>query len=212
MNWDLDRDEVSASALTIALGLTLSLILIGLTPGRVRAQSNLLAANSDLTAGSGQMPQDWDHSQFGGDQPGDVTFEWDNDTQPADLEIWNYQPADSRWTQKLHLKPGWYHFTSSVRTENVGELDTGANISIMDTWDLSRHVTGTGTWEPIGFYLLVPKESDVVFACRLGFYSSMNTGRAWFRDLSVVKVDAPIADGDPTFKLDPSAQATADHK
>ena len=61
---------------------------------------------------------------------------------------------------------------------------------------------GSGIWEPIGFYLLIPKEANVIFACRLGFYSSMNTGRAWFRDLSVVKVDAPASDGDPSFKLD----------
>lgn len=177
------------------------LMALAFAPSLVRAQTNLLL-NADLTAGSGDSPQDWEHSDFAGEeQPGDVTFEWEQDTEPADLEIWNYQPADSRWTQTVHLKPGWYHFTASVRTENVGENDTGANISVMDSWFLSRHVKGSGIWEPIGFYMQVPVEGDVILACRLGFYSSPDTGRAWFRDLSLVKVDAPASDGDPSYKL-----------
>ncbi|MGO9057611.1 MAG: hypothetical protein ACLQU2_09530 [Candidatus Binataceae bacterium] len=199
--------DFSTLATKIAMALALSLVAMAFAPSLVAAQSNLLL-NADLTAGSGDTPLDWQNSQYGEpqQQPGDVTFEWDNNTQPASLKIWNYQSADSRWTQELHLKPGWYHFTASVRTENVGEIDTGANLSIMNTWFLSRNVKGTSYWEAIGFYLLVQKETDVILACRLGVYSSMNTGQAWFRDLSVVKIDAPADDGDPSFKLDPTAK------
>lgn len=78
----------------------------------------------------------------------------------------------------------------------------------MESWILSRHVEGTNYWEPIGFYLQVPKETDVVLACRLGFYSSENTGRAFFRNPSVTKVDAAGAD-DPSFKLEPGPPAAA---
>jgi len=205
----LDQSLTSTSKIPVAAAMCL--MALAFAPSLVRAQTNLLL-NADLSAGSGDTPQAWEHSNYGGDLPDDVTFEWENDVEPADLEIWNYQNADSRWTQDLRLKPGWYHFTASVRTENVGEVDTGANISIMDTWFLSRHVTGSGFWEPIGFYLQVPKEADVTFACRLGFYSSVNTGKAWFRDLSAIKVDAPASDGDPTYKLDPSAKSVAVQK
>jgi len=202
MNKILQLGHFLTSTSKIAVVSAICLMALAFAPSLVRAQTNLLL-NADLTAGSGDSPLDWQNSQYGAEQPGDVTFDWDKD-QPADLEIWNYQPADSRWTQELHLKPGWYHFTASVRTENIGEVDTGANISIMDTWFLSRNVTGSGFWEPIGFYLLIPKETNVIFACRLGLYSSMNTGRAWFRDLSAVQVGAPASDGDPSFKLDSS--------
>lgn len=205
MNTDMSLAHSFKVRSRIVLTLALCLVATAFVPSLVAAQSNLLL-NADLTAGTGNTPQDWESGEYAAPQPSDVTFEWHNNTQPAELEIWNYQPADSRWSQKLHLKPGWYHFTGSVRTENVGELDTGANLSIMDTWFLSRHVKGTGYWESLGFYLLVPKDTDVIFACRLGFYSSVNTGRAWFRDLSVVKVAAPASDGDPSFKLDPTAQ------
>jgi dolichyl-phosphate-mannose-protein mannosyltransferase len=193
-------------AAKIAMACALFLVAACFVPSLVGAQTNLLL-NADLTAGTGDAPQNWQHDPYTG-QPGDVEFEWVNYTDPASLEVFNYQPRDSRWTQKLHLKPGWYHFTASVRTENVGEVDTGANISIMESWILSRHVHGTSYWEPVGFYLQVPKETDVTLACRLGFYSSQNTGRAYFRDLSVVKVAAPAAD-DPSFKLETWAKPAA---
>jgi hypothetical protein len=196
-NAKFDRGAWATSKIVSLLGL--ALLAIFYAPALANAQTNLLC-NPNLSAGSGDSPQCWQHDPYTL-PPGDVTFDWLKDQQPAELEVWNYEPADSRWKQGLHLKPGWYHFTASVRGENVGELDTGANISIMESWILSRHVKGTGYWEPIGFYLQVPKETDVTLACRLGFYSSQNTGRAFFRNVSVTAVAAPAAD-DPSFKLE----------
>jgi hypothetical protein len=195
----------SRDGLVCKIGSLLGWCLLAacLVPSLVHAQANLLA-NSDLTLGSGDSPQSWRTDSLTM-PPGYVTFEWLKDQQPPELEIWNYEPWDSRWSQSLHLKPGWYHFTASVRTENVGELDTGANISIMETWFASRNVRGTSYWEPIGFYLKVTYETDVAFACRLGFYSSQNTGRAYFRNLSVTPVAAPGAD-DPSGTLVPSSR------
>ncbi len=197
MNSDV-KFGLAALASKIAAASVVCLIAAGFVPARAHAQSNLLL-NPGLTAGSGDTPQYWQNESYRG-QPPDVTFEWLKDQQPPELEVFNYQPLDSRWYQKVHLKPGWYHFSASVRTENIGVRDTGANLSIMESWILSRHLEGTNYWEPIGFYLQIPKETDVVLACRIGFYSSQNTGRAFFRDLSVTKVDAAGAD-DPSFKL-----------
>lgn len=200
---DVKFNRLATLAFKAVAASVLCLMATWLAPSVVRAQANLLL-NPDLTAGSGDTPQYWQHDAYEG-APGDVTFEWLNYQQPAGLELFNYQPGDSRWTQKLHLKPGWYHFTASVQTENVGALDTGANISIMNSWILSRHVHGSSYWQPIGFYLQVPKETDVILACRLGFYSSPNTGRAFFRNVSVTKVDAAGGD-DSSFILDTSSK------
>ncbi len=184
----------------VASLLGLVLLAACFVPSLVGAQQNLLL-NPDLSAGSGDSPQYWEHDSYT-QPPGDVSFDWLKDQSPAELEVWNYQPHDSRWQQTVHLKPGWYHFTASVRTENVGEVDTGANISIMETFFVSRNVKGTGYWEPVGFYLQIRSETDVVFACRLGLYSSENTGRAFFRNPIVTKVAAPGTD-DPSFTLEP---------
>jgi hypothetical protein len=195
---DVKFNRVTTLVSKIVGASVLCLMAICFVPSLVAAQANLLL-NPDLSAGTGDTPQHWQASAFA-ESPDDVTFQWHNDQQPSQLEVWNYQPADSRWTQKLHLKPGWYHFTGSVRVENVGEVDFGASINIMEGWIGSRQVHGSGYWEPIGFYLQIPKETDVTFACRLGIYSSVNTGRAFFRNLSATKVEAPAND-DPSFKL-----------
>jgi hypothetical protein len=192
-------------SLKITSTLGLCVLAVCLVPSVVRADSNLVL-NPGLTAGSGDSPQHWMHDPDT-QPPGDVTFEWLQDQQEPELEVWNYEPLDSSWKQTVHLKPGWCHFTASVRTENVGAIDTGANLSIMESWIKSRDVKGTGYWEAIGFYLRIPKEADVVLACRLGFYSSENTGRAYFRSPSVTKVGGPAAD-DPGFKLETWAEHT----
>jgi hypothetical protein len=176
----------------------LALLVACVCPALVQAQTNLLC-NAGLTAGSGDTPQCWSHDALT-QPPGDVTFEWLQDEDRPELEVYNYEPVDSRWKQTLHLKPGWYHFTGGVRTENVGELSVGANLSIMETWYRSRDVKGTSYWETIGFYLKIQTETDVVLACRLGGYDSENTGRVFFRNLSATQVAAPAGD-DPSFTL-----------
>jgi hypothetical protein len=194
-------------AFKIAALSAFALMATCFVPPLAKGQANLLR-NSDLSAGGNNTPDYWQHETYT-PTPDSVTFESPDSLQPRDLQIWNYEPADSRWVQMLRLKQGWYHFTASVRTENVGEVDAGANISIMESWISSRNVTGSSYWEPIGFYLLAPSNADVKFACRLGFYSSENTGRAYFRDLSVTSVAEPANDGDPRFKLEftpPSTQ------
>jgi len=206
-NVNLDRRARLSSKIASLLGLCLLAVCVA--PSAVRAQANLVL-NPGLSAGSGDSPQNWGHETYTL-TTGDVTFDWLNDQQPPELEVWNYQPADSRWVQTVHLKPGWYHFTASVRTENVGEVDTGANISVMESWISSRDVRGTSYWEPVGFYLQVTKETDVRFALRLGFYSAQNTGRVYFRTPSVTQVSTPAAD-DPSFKLATWAQPAATGK
>jgi hypothetical protein len=202
-NVKLDRRARLSSKIASLLGLCLFAACFA--PSVVRAQANLVL-NPGFSAGSGDSPQYWEHDPYS-QPPGDVTFQWLNDQPQPELEVWNYQPVDSRWMQTVHLKPGWYHFTASVRTENVGEVATGANISIMESWIASRDVRGSSYWEPVGFYVQVPKETDVKFALRLGFYSAENTGRAYFRSPSVIQVGAPAAD-DPSFKLETWAQPT----
>jgi hypothetical protein len=196
---------ISRFACLIGAGLIAACLLTS----PAAAQTNLLC-NSDLSAGSGDSPQCWTHDAYT-QPPGDVTFDWLKDQQPAELEVWNYQPLDSRWKQTVHLKPGWYHFSAEVRTENVGEVNVGANLSLMETWIMSRNVQGSSYWEPVGFYLEVPKETNVVLALRLGFYSSENTGRVYFRNPGVTQVSTPGADA-PSFKLEDWYYSTSSAK
>src|SRR5260370_2274453 len=118
-------------------------------PVRACAQENILH-NSNLTLGqdapdSGST-QAW---QRGADF---TTFNWKHTAGAAgEVEISSLKPNDASWVQKLHLTPGWYHFTSSMRTEGVPTGNTGAYISILEDGIVSDFLYGSNNWRELGF-------------------------------------------------------------
>jgi hypothetical protein len=191
---------------TVSLLTALFLFGLSAAPPSSFAQENLLP-NGDLAEGLGNSPRYWQSGAWATDQSG-VTFDWLADNQPPELEVWNQIPADARWVEIVHLDPGWYHVVGSVRTEGVPKDGMGGNISIMDSWIASQQVTGTSGWQTVGFYVQVGAAdgADVGVSCRLGFYSALNTGKAFFRNLKITQVSAPPPVGDPAFNLEEDRQ------
>jgi hypothetical protein len=185
------------------LALLALMVAVG-WPALARAQENLLL-NSDLSQGSGNSPADWVAQSWLQGQPNSKyqgTLQWLSQAQPAELEISSSAPDDARWVQSLQLDPGLYHFTAEIKTDNVGKGVVGANISILEGWFLSQSITGTNDWQPVGFYLNVPAGgANVTFACRLGFYSNLNTGAAYCRNMSVVPATASPGGEEPLYQL-----------
>jgi len=169
-----------------------------------------LIVNGDLTKGAGDAPDHW--RSEGWEQKGDVTsYAWLHPLgQPAEMEVNNVKPNDARWMQAVELEPGWYYLGAQVRTESVGNNNTGASISIMEDGAMSHDLRGNTPWRELGFYLKVGNRGgDIEIACRLGGYASLNTGRAYFRDVKVIAVKAPPA-GEPQFDLDTVRKESAE--
>jgi hypothetical protein len=156
--------------------------------------------NGDLSHGSAS-PDYW---QADPTPPGTTVLRWNHPTGgPDELEIYNIKPNDSHWTQTVHLEQGWYLFTASVRTEGIPAGNAGANLSSLVDGIISSPLSGTTGWKTIGFYLKIGKAGfDVPIACRLGGYSSPNTGKAWFRNITGTRVDAPTQPDMPRYDLD----------
>ncbi|MGD0074474.1 MAG: hypothetical protein ABSD31_09045 [Candidatus Binataceae bacterium] len=192
------------------LALMMVVLAVATTVSRdVWASENLLA-NADLSKGAGDSPDHWRTESW--DQKSDVSsYAWiRRPGEPAMLEVKNSKPNDARWMQSLDLEPGWYYLSVEVRTEGVGDKATGASLSIMEDGAMSNDVHGTAPWHEIGMYLKIGKRGgDIEIACRLGGYSSLNTGEAFFRNVKVVRVAAP-AEGAPRFELDTVRKETAD--
>lgn len=174
------------SAMLQNCALALLLLLSSSSPARAQ---NLLF-NGDLSKGSGNSPEAWRTLawQNGSDF---TTYAWRHSPEaPAELEISSTKPNDAYWTQMVHLEPGWYHFTASIRAQGVPEAAVGANLSIVEDGIISRQLQGTTDWQTVGFYLKVGRQgADVPLACRLGGFANLNTGRAFCRNLSVTKVE-----------------------
>ena len=156
--------------------------------------------NGDLTRGT-DSPEYW---QSNPGLPGTSFLRWHHNVGgPGELEIDNVKPNDSHWTQIVHLNPGWYLFTASVRAEGVRADRAGANLSSLEDGIISTPISGTTGWQTLGFYLKVGKAgADLPIACRLGGYSSPNTGKAFFRNITGTRVDTPSQDNLPRYDLD----------
>ena len=162
-----------------------------------------MVVNGDLTKGTGESPDHWqgDAWQNG---PEFSTYTWHHSGNgPGELEISNLKANDARWIQKIHLAPGWYHFSASVRTEGVPSEANGGNLSIIEDGMVSDQVHGSSDWTPVGFYLKAGAAgADVVLGCRAGGFASLNTGKVFFRDVKGVKVSEPPANANFKYDLD----------
>ncbi|HZO82939.1 MAG TPA: hypothetical protein VFB33_14675 [Candidatus Binataceae bacterium] len=161
-----------------------------------------LLANSDLTRGAGKSP---DHWRTGGwkEAPTVTGYDWLHSTgSEPELVVTNFQPNDARWIQSLSLGPGWYYVSAEVRTEEVPSNATGATVSLDEDGINSTDLRGTTDWRRLGFYLRVGAHgADVDVALRLGNFGSLNSGRAFFRKPSVVRVAAPPPEATPVYDL-----------
>ncbi len=185
----------------VSAAIALFIFTLGVAP-RVRAGE--LLHNGDLSKGSGNQPDLWRTEAWVND-PDAVAFNW---TRPlnggsGELEVNAMKPDDARWMQSLSLTPGWYYMSVDIRTEDVGANNSGATISVMEDGIMSPEIKGTTNWTRVGLYMRVGKKgADVEVALRIGGFGSLNTGKAFFRNASVVSIDAPPANAKPTFDLE----------
>ncbi|HEY2664481.1 MAG TPA: hypothetical protein VGI47_09085 [Candidatus Binataceae bacterium] len=161
-----------------------------------------LLLNGDFSKGSGASVDQW-RTESWNQAPAYTRYGW---THPAkgggEISVENMKPNDARYLQNLTLAPGWYRFSVMARTQGVGVGAVGATLSIMEDGVASADLRGTQNWQRLRFYLKVgPRGSDVEVGCRLGGYSSLNTGDAFFRDAEAIQVASPGDDG-PRFDLD----------
>jgi len=161
-------------------------------------RSAAIVINGDLSRGQ-QSPDSW---RTDSQEPGAATFEWHRIEGLGELSISSHKPQDSRWVQTIHLNPGWYFFSVNIRTENVPANGVGASLSLLVGGIMSRGSSGTTGWHRVGFYLKVGEPAQVDLACRLGGYSSPNTGSAFFRDIQASRIDKPPPDAAQIYDLD----------
>lgn len=154
-----------------------------------------LIKNGDFSQGSGGTPSDWRIDRWD-TNAGTTEFLWKAPAggEPGQAGIRNTKPNDARYAQDLHVKEEtWYHIAGKVRTENVGQASIGAYLSLMEGFQNSQDVKGSEKdWQTIELWVKTEKWQDrITLALRLGGYSSLNTGEAWFSDITVETVSGP---------------------
>jgi hypothetical protein len=185
-----------------AIVLCAVFIFFALAPRHASAAQNLLL-NGDFSKGSEDQPDNW-RTEAWIQKPEAFVCHWhpSKDGGPGEMEVDNLQDNDGRWKQSLSLTPGWYQLSADIRSENVGTKETGASISVMEDGIMSPELKGTSAWRRVTLYFSVGKGgADIDVALRIGGFASLNSGRAFFRNATLERIDAPPPNASPTFDL-----------
>jgi hypothetical protein len=179
-----------------------AILAVAVAPSAALAAANLLK-NGDFAAGSVDQPDNW-RIEAWINKPDAFQTHWIHSGSPTQnqMEVENLQANDGRWMQSLSLTPGWYLISADIRTENVGKEQAGASISVMEDGIMSEDIRGTKDWRHVSLYLRVGGQgADIDVALRVGGFGSLNTGRGFFRNATLVRVSGPPPDANHVFDL-----------
>jgi dolichyl-phosphate-mannose-protein mannosyltransferase len=183
--------------------LICAIFILAATVSRPACAAANLLQNGDFAKGSEDQPDNWRIEAWINKPDSFVTHWHAPGKDPGELEVDNVEPNDGRWMQPLSLAPGWYQLSADIRAENVGVKEDGASISVMEDGIMSPEVKGTSGWQHESLYLKVGGQgADVDVALRVGGFASLNSGRAFFRNAKLEKIDAPPPNAAPIFDLD----------
>lgn len=156
-------------------------------------QSNLLI-NPSFEQGTGSVPDAWQPDAY---DPSTATFTWKTNVAKEgrrSVSISASAPNDARWIQTVwDLDPAkTYQFCGWIRGRDVAtgpEAGVGANVSVIGGFILSQSLSGSFNWTQVcvGFR---PENTSTTLACRLGFYGSTVTGRAWCDRLTLEPLES----------------------
>ena len=122
---------------------------------------------------------------------GQAVFEVVEEDGSYAAHIINRIAKDTRFAQQVAVEPdSLYHLHGWIRANAEGGL--GANLSVEGVYSFSEPLYSThGNWQEVSLYgrTQTNQKTVTVFA-RLGGYSGEALGEAWFRDLSLEKVEA----------------------
>ena len=182
-----------------SVALTLIAILLA-----APAFAENMVVNGDLSKGAGNTPTEWRTDKW--DAAADATeFIWISPEkgEPGQASIHNKKPNDARFVQDLRVKEQtWYHIQGKIRTEGVGQGAIGAYLSLMEGFQNSEDVKGSKSeWQPVEMWVKTEKWQDrLQLALRLGGYSSLNTGQAWFSDITAEPVSGPAPNAKQVYQ------------
>ncbi len=149
--------------------------------------------NGDFEEGSNFQPDNWSDDMYFYDDR--TTYSWSNSGIGGSscIIINSTDYNDARVVQTIQVTPGrTYTLSAYVKGENIiadQGADIGANICLMGGWEVSSSENSTGTfdWKKIDLTFVAPASGTVQIGCRLGFYSNLMKGVAYFDNVTLTE-------------------------
>ena len=157
------------------------------------AASSELVTNGLLSQGRAGQPAGWQPMAYFS-TPDAVKFSWEVDPSGIGaLKIVNMKANDSRWVQDFPVSPStWYHISGWIRAQNVDKAAIGAHLSVAGAEFMSSDLRGTANWQLVEFWVQSkPGQKVFELECRLGSFSALAAGTAYFTAISVSEGQPP---------------------
>lgn len=156
------------------------------------AYAENLVANPKFKIG---LPVDWERDAF---QFSEELFAWNQKRHLVAITIPEKAPNDARWIQKVSVKPNTdYVLSGLIKTQDVQHtpqsVDAGANLSILEELPVTGFFTfsdpliGNNGWTYRQVQFNSGENSKVTVALRVGMFSGITSGKAWFRKIRLTK-------------------------
>jgi hypothetical protein len=112
------------------------------------------------------------------------------------LEIRSAVADDARFTQRVEVKPNTRYLLSGwIKTKDVVIEDQGnrigANLSLEGAFEVTESLIGTNDWKYVSLVIDSGDRTEIAVNARLGFYSSLAKGAAWFDEISLTVSSDP---------------------
>ena len=201
----------------------LLLFVLILSPALAEGDNLLVNGSVDEVSAAG-YPVGWYQDMwFTTEGVSTLTVESDG-VEGSCLSVSSQSVNDARWAQDVSVEPDTvYRISAMVRAEGIGASGYGANLSISGLSVYSDMVYDTGgDWVELSLTGRTgPEQTSLTVFARIGGYGdeNLNTGQAWFDNLSLVELSdaeagdviynfyAESADGGDWGAADTSAQA-----
>ena len=177
-------------------------VWLAVTPARALGPDQLPNGSFEYASDS-QTPDGWNRQVH---QPGaSLTWEFDATHDGShSVRITNPTPNDSAWMQSLTLEPNRNYLLSGwIKTEDVAHttesVDAGAHLSTCTSWQRTAALTGTNDWTYVRMAFNSGSNGIVSICARIGYWSGVASGTAWFDSLRVTEIFA--TDPHPRWKI-----------
>jgi len=122
-------------------------------------------------------------------------FARDKDVKYSNMDSYKIESKkenDAMFYKEIAVTPNTsYKVTCMLKTEKVKTVEKGKNggahISIADTTEKSKSITGTNDWQRLEFIFNSKNRTSVSIGFRLGGYDDNCTGTVWFSDFTIEK-------------------------
>lgn len=106
------------------------------------------------------------------------------------IHIVNHFENDVRFCQSIPVEAeGYYRIECDVLYPESDE-GAGANVSVAGTFAISEPIEGSEEWQHVELVGQTAEDAEAMIVCmRVGGYSALSKGEAWFKNFTVTKLD-----------------------